>query len=213
MKASSVQRTESEERWWKGCSRMCSMESLLDSSYRRTEQFPDCEAPTMAHCGEVWSQASPRIGWLSTSMACVSSSRSWSTTATTPSFLPISMVLRRIGWNSNWRTPLLQWSSRFSCGTCSSRGRSSSACVPRRAPSAASRAVSGVPANAAGSRSKRITEHRPSTTSVISQPVRGRIFASRRQRRSPCVHLRSSERRVPGSTASIIAVGLSMLAG
>mmetsp|Transcript_38375 Transcript_38375/g.113947 ORF Transcript_38375/g.113947 Transcript_38375/m.113947 type:complete len:235 (-) Transcript_38375:718-1422(-) len=31
--------------------------------------------------------------------------------------------------------------------------------------------------------------------------------------RSPCVHLRSSERRMPGSTASIITIGSWMLAG
>mmetsp|Transcript_60142 Transcript_60142/g.154836 ORF Transcript_60142/g.154836 Transcript_60142/m.154836 type:complete len:433 (-) Transcript_60142:190-1488(-) len=226
MNASSVQRTESEERWWKGCSRTCSMLFSRISSYRRMEQLPDCEAPTTAHCGCVWSQARPRIGWLSTSRACVCSSVSRSATATTPSFLPISTVLGRIGWNSNWRTPLLQCSSRVSCGT----GPASFVSfmwpvVPYRHLLAACTAAGGGGTAGVASRSKSTALHRPfsgeTCRSVMSQPDLGATWPPRRCTRSPCVHLRSSKSRLRGSTDSIIvsapapaaAVGVCKLAG
>merc|ERR1719188_1721305 len=106
----------------------------LLSSYLSTQVVPDWEAPTTAHCGLVRSHERPKIGNLSTSVECVQVSVLLSSTVTTPSFLPTSKVPGRVGWNSNWRAPLLDSSNFRAWGTCCPTGAST---TPRRRKSVA----------------------------------------------------------------------------
>mmetsp|Transcript_7326 Transcript_7326/g.19034 ORF Transcript_7326/g.19034 Transcript_7326/m.19034 type:complete len:469 (+) Transcript_7326:194-1600(+) len=124
MRKSSVQFTDSDDSFGKGSKFLVSRKPGLLSSYLSTHVVPDWEAPQTAHCGLVRSHERPNIGKVSTSVECVQVSVLPSSTVTNPSFLPISRVPGRVGWNSNWRAPLLDSSSFRACGTCCPTGAS-----------------------------------------------------------------------------------------